>query len=250
VKKALALIAALFSAAPLPPSWPPKSENASATRLQSTVERFGDDLSTIRRGQVTVAFLAKHANTIRTLRAEIVSDEPPVWSLDAGDILEAPYPPLRMHMRLFSILAADALAQKNTPVAWADLHAIWILSRSLLQRPENISVRTALLGRRRIEAVAAQIASPRPAWWGEYDSFDTRAPIARSIDYEAWRIRAFADRYPLGEPDGSLFDSVRDIAAPFARPIRILQANLEIAVEDRQSCLSGQARLPVLHSTK
>jgi len=73
VKKTLALIAALSSAAPLPPSWPSQSENASATRLQSTVERFGDDLSTIRRGQVPAALLAKHANTIRTLRARFAT---------------------------------------------------------------------------------------------------------------------------------------------------------------------------------
>ena len=226
MKEALALIAALVAAAPAPPRWPSHTENASATRLQSTVERFGGDLTTIRRGQVPPAFLAKHANTIRTLRAEIVSEAPPVWALDANDILEPPYPPLRMHMRLFSIFAADARAQRYSAAAWADLHAIWILSRSLLQRPENISIRVALIGRRRIDVVAGELKSPKPDWWREYESFDLRKPQIRSLEYEAWLMRAWADRYPLGEPDGSLFDEVRVVAEPFVRPIRLLQANL------------------------
>jgi hypothetical protein len=223
MKHALALAAALLTAAP-----PPQTENASATRLMATFERFGDDVSTIRRGRVPDGFLQKHANTIRTLRAQILSEPPPAWALDANDMLEPPYPPLRMHMRLFSIFAADARAQRNSAAAWADLHAIWILSRSLLQRPENISLRVALIGRRRIDVVAGELKSPKPQWWREYESFDLRTPQARSLEYEAWLVRAWADRYPLGEPDGSLFDDVRAVAAPFVRPIRLLQANLAI----------------------
>jgi len=180
MKHALALMAALLTAAP-----PPQAENASATRLMATFERFGDDVSTIRRGRVPVEFLQKHANTIRTLRAEIVSDEPPVWTFDSSDILQSPDPPLRTHIRLFSILGADALAQKNSPAAWADLHATWILSRSLLQRPEGLSIRIGLLGRRRIDAVAALLGPPLPAWWSEYKSFDTQTPAARADVYDA-----------------------------------------------------------------
>jgi len=180
MKHALALVAALLTAAP-----PPQAENASATRLMATFERFGDDVSTIRRGRVPAEFLQKHANTIRTLRAEIVSDEPPIWTFDSSDILQSPDPPLRTHIRLFSILGADALAQKNSAAAWADLHAMWILSRSLLQRPESLSIRIGLLGRRRVDAVAALLGPPLPAWWREYKSFDTQTPAARADVYDA-----------------------------------------------------------------
>jgi len=234
VRKAIALLAALVSTTSGTTSWPsPKfpqrSENASATRLLATVERFGDDLLTIRRGQVPPGFLEKHANTIRTLRAQIISNEPPVWALDIEDILQPPSPPLLTHLRLFSLLGADALAQKNAAAAWADLHAIWILSRSLWQRPETMSMAIALRGSRTIAEVAPNIGPPMPEWWNEFASFDVRVPLLRAIEYEAFAMRLRAERYPLGEPDGSKFDdTVRGLAAPFVRPIRVAQSTIAI----------------------
>jgi hypothetical protein len=230
VKQVLALVAALLAVPPLSIRWPAQGENASATRLQATVERFGGDLQTIRRGVVSPAFLEKHANTIRTLRAQIVSNDRPVWKLSVDDILEPPLPPLAMHMRLFAVLRADALQQHaagRDTAAWADLHAIWILSRSLLQRPEWISISVASIGDRMIASAAPQIGPP-PAWWSEFALRDTRTPRVRSLEYQAWLLRTQAERYPLGEPDGTLLDAVRDIAAPLARPFRVLQANLAI----------------------
>ena len=110
-----------------------RDENDSATRLLSIVERFGDDFGTIRRGVVPTGFLAKHANAIRTLRAEIVSNPPPVWPLQISEILEPPVPPLGTHMQLFQLLAADAIAQhdgENERAAWTDLRAAWVLAVS------------------------------------------------------------------------------------------------------------------------
>jgi len=229
LKAFLALIAALWTSSVVtPPSVQHRTENESATRLLATAERFGPDLGKFRRQPIPKELLDKHANTIRTLRAQIVSNDPPVWALDTSDILEPAMPPLRTIFRLYNVLTADAFAQQSNEAAWADLHAMWILSRSLYGRPEWISVATANIGRRMISSVATQLGEP-PAWFAEFKSFDIRAAKQRSIEYEAWLIRTRADRYPLGEPDGTFIgDSFRTLAAPLARPIRLMQAKMEI----------------------
>jgi hypothetical protein len=218
--------------------FPNRAENESATRLMSTVERFGDELPKarasltdyIRKEGPPPPFLEKHANTIRTLRAQIASNPPPVWALQIDDILEPPLPPLTLHMQLFQLLGADALAQHksgNEAAAWADLRAAWILSQALWNRPEAWSVGTAMVGNRVIAAVAAKLDPPLPAWWSDAAAFDVRPPLVRSIAYEAWAARARADRFPVGESDGSRLDNaVRRAAAPFVRPIRVAQASL------------------------
>ncbi|HJT18360.1 MAG TPA: hypothetical protein VJ853_13265 [Thermoanaerobaculia bacterium] len=182
MKHAIALIATLFATHT---AFPPRAENASAERLLSTIERFGDDLDTIRWGEVPCGFVQKHANTIRTLRAQIVSNEPPVWQTDIDDVFHAPMPPLRLQFRVFEILAADATSQRNPAIAWTDLHAMWILDRSLFDRPEASSIRTALFARHMI-LDASNHLGPRPEWWREVESFDTATAAARSHGYEVW----------------------------------------------------------------
>ena len=232
----LALIAALWTTSVVtPPAVQHRSENESASRLLATAEKFGPDLAKFRRRPIPQELLDKHANTIRTLRAQIISNEPPVWALDAADILEPSLPPFRTVFRLYNVLTADAFSQKSKTAAWADLHAMWILSRSLYDRPEWISVSTANIGRRMIASVATQLGEP-PAWFAGFKSFDSHAAMQRAIDYEAWLIHTRADRYPLGEPDGTFIgDSIRTLAAPVARPIRLMQANMEIDAMRRQA---------------
>ena len=218
-----------------------RQENESATRLMATAERFGDDLAISRPAlsdyirKPTGApppFLLKHANIIRTLRAQIVSNPPPVWTLNSDDVLEPPVPPLGLHMQLFHLLAADALAQHGSgsdAAAWTDLRAAWILSRSLWERPEIMSIATAMVGSRAVAAVAARLDPPLPTWWSDAAAFDMRGSLLRSIEYEAWVTRARAERFPVGEPDGSRFDdAIRRLAAPIVRPIRVAQASIHV----------------------
>ena len=208
---------------------PNRAENASASRLMATVSRFGDDL---RRSRPTPEFLEKHGNTIRTLRAQIVSNPPPVWASSATDVLDPPMPPVSVHRWLFQIFAADAIAQHrrgSDAAAWADLHAIEILSRALWERPEAWSIGAAAFGNRLITTVAASLSSPPPAWFAEAAAFDVRPPLVRAIEYEAWALRERADRYPAGESDGSFFeDTLRDVAAPILRPLRAVQSSVAI----------------------
>ena len=218
--------------------WPPRdfasrlpshNENASATRLMATVSQFGNDL---RNSRPTPEFLDKYAKTIGTLRAQIVSDPPPVWASDPRDILEPPMPPVSEHRWLFQILGADAIAQHrrgNDAVAWADLHAIQILGRVLWDRPEWWCIGTAAFGNRMMMTVAASLNSPPPAWWAEAAAFDVRPAVRRAIEYEAWGIRERASRYPAGESDGSfLDDTLRDTAAAIIRPFRLMQSSVTI----------------------
>ncbi|PYQ59959.1 MAG: hypothetical protein DMF58_09760 [Acidobacteria bacterium] len=231
MKTAIAFFAAAIS-------WPspefvrmfaPRSENASATRVLATAERFGDDLATIRRGNVPPAFLEKHASVIQTLRAQIISNEPPVWALDIDDIVGPPSPPFRTLLHIFAVFDADALAQRNTAAAWADLHAVWILSRSMWQRPDTISIAVALNGSRIIAASRPKIGPPLPAWWSEFKSFDVLAPLLHATEYEAYTTRLRAERYPLGEPDvWGIGDPIRYLVAPFVRPIRIAKSTVAI----------------------
>jgi hypothetical protein len=153
--------------------------------MLSTIERFGGDLDMIWWGEVPCGFLQKHANTIRTLRAQIVSNDAPVWRTDIDDVFHAPLPPLRMQMRAFSILAADAESQRSPAIAWADLHAMWILDRALFDRPEATSIRAALYCRRLILQSSRHLGDA-PQWWREVESFDGGTAVARSHAYEVW----------------------------------------------------------------
>jgi hypothetical protein len=230
--------------------FPDRDENESATRLLATVERFGDDLGKsrpalsdyIRHGGTPPPFLQQHANTIRTLRAQIVSNPPPVWSLQINDILEPPTPPFGTAMQLFTLFGADAIAQRNELAAWTDLRAAWILARSLWDRPEPMSVMIAMSGTRVVAAVAARLQPPIPAWWNDTAAFEVRLPLLRSIEYEAWATRVRAERYPVGESDGSRFDdTIRRVVAPVFRPIRAAQASIAIGRLQKTAAASAHA---------
>jgi len=202
-----------------PRQFPAIKENESATRLLSTAARLPDE------------------RAFRTLRAEIISDPPPIWARQIDDVLEPPTPPLILQMRLFAMFAADAQEQHDCgddSTAWSDAHAMWILARSLWQRPEMMSVGVAMRGTRSIATIASKLASPRPSWWQELATFDIRRPFVRALEYDAWVSRQRAERFPIGEPDESRFvDIVRDAVAPFVRPIREIQANDSVA-RDRE----------------
>lgn len=173
-------------------------------------------------------FLDAQANTIRTLRAQLVSNPPPVWTLSVAEVLDPPIPPISLHMQLFAVLSADALAQQsrgNHAAAWSDLRAEWILSRSLWDRPEIWSVMTAMGGTRLVTAISPKLDAPAPAWFDDVLAFDVTAPLVHALRYEAWIAQSRADRYPAGEPDDSRFaETIRRAVAPALRPVRVAQA--------------------------
>jgi hypothetical protein len=217
----------------LPRRFPSVAENESATRLLATADRLPDP------------------SAFRTLRAEIISNPAPIWARQIDDILEPPTPPLILHMHLFAMFASDAQERHDCgedTIAWSDLHAMWILARSLWERPELMSVGAAMRGTRTIISVASKLPQPRPSWWRELATFDVRRPFVRALEYDAWVSRQRAERYPAGEPDDSrLLELVRDAVAPLLRPIREVQANDSVA-RDRElaDALIRHTRFPRL----
>src|SRR5438093_13097149 len=84
-----------------------------------------------------------------------------------------------------------------------------------------MSVMIAMSGTRVMASVATKLQPPIPSWWKEAAAFDVRPPLLRSIEYYAWATRVRADRYPVGESDGSRFDdALRRVVAHALRPLR------------------------------
>jgi hypothetical protein len=102
-----------------------------------------------------------------------------------------PAPALGGHTSLVRLFAARAFmkTRKNDASAWDDLHAAWILARGLFDRPELISQLTAMFMARVINATAAKIPLPAPAWLAEMKSLDYRRRLAAAHQFDAWRHR-------------------------------------------------------------
>jgi hypothetical protein len=234
--------------------FPNHDESDSAARFLATITRFDEpDLRRQRVGAVeyirrevasTVAassappdglarFLQRNASTLAILRAQLVSNPPPVWLQRADDLAETPQPDVILISHLFTTLAADALnehSHRRDAIAWTDLGAIWVLAQSLWVRPEVPSVISALGGCRLIAAVASKLSPPAARWWRDFLVFDPRPPFARSLEYEAWALRMRAEKYPAGEPDedSGFHEAMRTAAEPFLRPIRVMQADARV----------------------
>lgn len=237
----------------VPRHFPDRNENETATRLLAIVAAVDNDdlrdgrsiaIEYIRREVASPAavpaapppdvakYLDKNAKTIQTLRALLASNAPPVWKQRANELLDRPEPEFGLHMTLFTLFAADALAQCNrgsATTAWTDAGAIWTLAASLWNRPERNSVLLALSGSRILGAIAIKLPAPAPRWWNDFVAFNPRPPLLRSMQYEAWSMRTNAERYPVGEPEEEtgLREVARRAAEPLVRPIRVLQADAQ-----------------------
>ena len=176
-------------------------------------------------------FLKKHAAEMQAIRAQLASNPPPVWKLRTEDLENTSQPDLIAIMHLFSMFAADAMASHSAQrdaVAWADLGAMWVLSRSLWSRPDIESVLTALTGSRMIGGVAVKLSPPAPQWWLDFVSFDPRQAFAPALVHEADRVRKYAEQYPIGPPDddpNGPATAIRRVIEPFVRPVRVVQAD-------------------------
>src|SRR4051812_7338112 len=75
---------------------------------------------------------------------------------------DAPAPNLLGHMNLSKLFIVRALskARANDPTAWDELHALWLLDRTLWDRPELISKLIALATSRMVNAAAAKMPLP------------------------------------------------------------------------------------------
>jgi hypothetical protein len=135
-----------------------------------------------------VGYFADRGAQLETARTYILTGAPIAWKTQLSRGFDAPIPNLLGHMELSRLFVADALmkARANDPTAWDDLHAIWLLDAGLRSRPDLISQLIAIASVRMVNAAAAKLPLPEPAWLGEVRAFDYRKSVVASMQAEAW----------------------------------------------------------------
>ena len=119
---------------------------------------------------------------------ELLLREPIVWERRNEDIGDAETTEMRaVLMTMARSLVASALAKggASNPAAWEDLHAVWKLARSLEGRPQVMMQTASLAMARMINAVAAKMPLPAPAWFGELQGRDYVRPLLEAFQYSA-----------------------------------------------------------------
>lgn len=83
-------------------------------------------------------------------------------------------------------LVADAFAKAraNDAAAWDDLHAVWILARSLDGQPQLNEQTAALSMLRMVNAAAWKMPLPPPAWLAEVQQRDGVPPLLEAFRYQ------------------------------------------------------------------
>jgi hypothetical protein len=85
-------------------------------------------------------------------------------------------------MSVARLLTASALEHGS----WDYLHASWLLTRVLLQRPEPISILIARATTSMLCATARKLPAPPPAWLAEVAGYDYRGAMTAAEQYDAW----------------------------------------------------------------
>jgi hypothetical protein len=137
------------------------------------------------------AFLAQHDAQMNAVRDHVLTAGPIRWVQHFEFGHDAPVPNLLTIMSASKLFTGRALAKSasHDATSWDDLHAVWLLDRELLERPELISQLVGLAGTRMANGAAAKMPLPAPAWLNEVQSFDYRHRFAASYQAEAWMIR-------------------------------------------------------------
>lgn len=135
-------------------------------------------------------FLTTNDAAISAVRDHLIRSQTMTWKLRMGDGVGLLLPNLLGHMNLYRILVTRALesARRGDPSGWDDLHASWVLSRNLLERPDLISNLIAIAGARMTSAAAAKMPGSVPPWFAELRDFDYRHAMAASYQAETWLL--------------------------------------------------------------
>jgi len=141
--------------------------------------------------EVVSAFLSEQAQSVASLRKQLLEGAVPVWESRRTDLYEAPIPRLLTLLSFQKILAAEALVELqrgSDATAAEDLEASWRLHQALAARPEMISalVDMALL---RIQAgLLRKQGSASPVWRERLGTVDPRAQLLTAYKVEACGI--------------------------------------------------------------
>jgi len=135
-----------------------------------------------------IGYFADHGAQLDAVRTHLLSGAPIAWKTELSRGFDAPIPNLLGHMELARLFVADALvkARANDAAAWDDLRAVWLLDAGLRSRPDLISQLIALASSRMVNAAAAKLPLPAPAWLAELSAVDYRKSLSASMQAEAW----------------------------------------------------------------
>jgi hypothetical protein len=135
-----------------------------------------------------VAYFDAHRAQLDAVRAHILSGAPIAWKVQLSKGFDWPIPNLLGHVELTRLFAADALMKTKSgdAGAWDDLHAIWQLDAGLRSRPDLLSHLIAIATTRMMNAAAAKLPPPEPAWLAEVRAFDYRRAAIASMQSEAY----------------------------------------------------------------
>ncbi|HET7435258.1 MAG TPA: hypothetical protein VFN10_11170 [Thermoanaerobaculia bacterium] len=135
-------------------------------------------------------FLSTHAEPLDALREQILHGGPIEWEVNLASPV-GPAPPGPWGVRTLNrVLFASALvkASAGDTHAWDDLHASWLVMRSMWVQPELNTIATASSGTRDINALARLMSRPAPAWFEEVQTFDMHRPPLAAAQGDAWRL--------------------------------------------------------------
>jgi hypothetical protein len=145
-----------------------------------------------------VAFLNEREREIDALRDHLLHGGIG-WEVDLGAGFDAPVPNLLGHMHASRLLIARALhrARGGDRRAWADLHAVSALERSLLSRPEMLCHLIAHAIARSVTAASWKL--PPPAAPSE-TPVDRERLLLRALQHDTWLMWRFGVnvRSPFG----------------------------------------------------
>ena len=117
---------------------------------------------------------------------DLLLREPVVWesevAFDSVDV--GTRRALQMTMARALVATALVQARAQDPSAWEELHAVWILARSLDGHPQMMAQTAALTMARMINAVAWKMPLPAPAWLGELHARDNVRPLIEAFQYQ------------------------------------------------------------------
>jgi hypothetical protein len=248
--------AGLGAASTVPARYPPTVENDAARVLRTFVipetlrKELGDYVKQeIERPSIDVAplpaatgaFLAVHATELDALE-QALTTQPIVWESDFSKGTSAPLPDMRHVLEVQRLLLARALSRHSDPAAWNELHAAWTVGRTLLRRPELISVLVGLAMARNTNAIARTLPPPVPPWREEMLTTDFSRALIAGLQAESWSTtRAIRNHTFVDE------DVKHDDAAPVKRVLDFVltpyrrQAAAELLRAERAAAASLHA---------
>ena len=118
---------------------------------------------------------------------ELLLHAPIVWERHAGLGTSETEARRVVHVTIARMLVASALtkARADDRAAWDDLHAVWMLARTLDGHPQMMAQTASLSMARIVNAVAWKMPLPAPAWFGELQERDYVRPLLEAFQYLA-----------------------------------------------------------------